>query len=122
MGDGDDVQGGYSRDDWERRDIGEVAPPFVRLWEERKVPPCKAIIPGCGRGHGAIFLAERGFQITAVDYTRGAVDLLDNALTTMTLPGDVVHYNFFELGREFNNSFGLMLEHTFFGAINPDMR
>ncbi len=49
MGDGDDVQGGYSRDDWERRDIGEVAPPFVRLWEERKVPPCKAIIPGCGR-------------------------------------------------------------------------
>ena len=130
MGDGDDVQGGYSCDDWERHydaddlrwDIGEVAPPFVRLWEERKVSPCKAIIPGCGRGHEAIFLAERGFQITAVDYTRGAVDLLDNALTTMTLPGDVMHQNFFELGQESNNSFGLMLGHTFFCAINPDMR
>ena len=95
MASGDNVQTGYSCDDWERHydtddlrwDLGEVAPPFERLWEERNISPCKAIIPGCGRGHEAVFLAERGFQITAVDYTRGAVGLLDDALVTKNLPG-----------------------------------
>jgi SAM-dependent methyltransferase len=130
MANGDNVQTGYSCDDWERHydtddlrwDLGEVAPPFERLWEERNISPCKAIIPGCGRGHEAVFLAERGFQITAVDYTRGAVSLLDGALAAKNLPGEVLHLNFFELDAKYNNSFDLMLEHTFFCAINPDMR
>ena len=93
MDNGNDIQPGYSREDWENHyetndlgwDLGEVAPPFVRLWEERKLSPCKVIIPGCGRGHEAIFLAEHGFQITAVDYTCGAVRLLDDALKTKHL-------------------------------------
>ena len=130
MANGDNVQIGYSCDDWQRHydtddlrwDLGEVAPPFERLWEERNIFPCKAIIPGCGRGHEAVFLAERGFQITAVDYTRGAVSLLDGALAAKNLPGEVLHLNFFELDAKYNNSFDLMLEHTFFCAINPDMR
>lgn len=126
----DDIQIGYSCDDWEhhyetddlRWDLGEVAPPFVRLWEERKISPCKAVIPGCGRGHEAIFLAERGFQITAVDYARGAVALLDNVLVKKNLSGEVLIHDFFKLDSEYNNSFDLMLEHTFFCAISPVMR
>ncbi len=129
MANGDNFQAGYSRDDWERHydsddllwDLGEVAPPFTRLWEERNIPPCKAVIPGCGRGHEVIFLAERGFQITAVDYTRGAVNLLNNALSAKNLAGEVLHLNFFEFDKKYNNKFDLMLEHTFFCAINPDM-
>ncbi len=58
-----DPRVGYSCDDWERHyeekdlrwDLDEVAPPFVRLWEERKFSPCKAIVPGCGAGHEVIF-------------------------------------------------------------------
>ena len=130
MDNGNDIQPGYSREDWENHyetndlgwDLGEVAPPFVRLWEERKLSPCKVIIPGCGRGHEAIFLAEHGFQITAVDYTCGAVRLLDDALKTKHLSGKVLRHDFFELDSSYNNSFDLMLENTFFCAINPIMR
>ena len=120
----------YSREDWEhhyetddlRWDLGEVAPPFVHLWEERKISQCKAIIPGCGRGHEAIFLAERGFQITAVDYTQGAVGLLEKALLKENLSGEVLRQDFFELDSYYNDKFDLMLENTFFCAINPSMR
>ena len=88
MDSGGELHVGYSCDDWERHyktndlgwDLGEVSPPFVRLWKERDIPACKAIIPGCGRGHEAIFLAERGFEITAVDFTQGAAGLLEKFL------------------------------------------
>ncbi|SVD91119.1 uncharacterized protein METZ01_LOCUS443973, partial [marine metagenome] len=54
---------GYSYEDWERHydekdlrwDLDEVAPPFVRLWEENDISPCKAIVPGCGAGHEVLF-------------------------------------------------------------------
>ena len=130
MDNGDGVQTGYSCEDWEHHyatndlgwDLGEVAPPFVHLWKERKISPCKAIIPGCGRGHEAIFLVERGFQITAVDFTRGAVGLLEKALIKKNLLGEVLHQDFFELDPYYNDKFDLMLENTFFCAINPSMR
>lgn len=126
----DGIQAGYSCEDWERHyetndlrwDLGGVAPPFERLWKERKISPCKAIIPGCGRGHEAIFLAERGFQITAVDYTQGAIDSLEKALTKKNLTVEVLRQDFFELGSYYNDKFDLMLENTFFCAINPSMR
>ena len=130
MDNGNDVKFGYSCEDWERHyetddlgwDLGEVAPPFVRLWKEMKISPCKAIIPGCGRGHEAIFLAERGFQITAVDYTQGAIGLLEKALLKKNLSGEVLRQDFFLLDSYYNDRFDLMLENTFFCAINPGMR
>ena len=126
----DVIKAGYSCEDWERHyrtndlgwDLGEVAPPFVRLWEEKKISPCKAIIPGCGLGHEAIFLAERGFQITAVDYTFGAVSHLKKVLNKKNISGEVLRQDFFKLDAKYNDSFDLMLENTFFCAINPTMR
>ena len=130
MNSGNDVQVGYSCKDWERHyeekdlrwDLEEVAPPFVHLWKERKILPCKAIVPGCGAGHEAIFLAEQGFQVTAVDYTYGAVSLLKEALEKRKLLGEVLRYDFFKLDSKYNESFDLMLEHAFFCAIDPAMR
>jgi len=130
MDDGDVIKIGYSCEDWERHyetndlgwDLGEVAPPFVHLWEERKISPGRAIIPGCGCGHEAIFLAEQGFQITALDYTRGALGRLEKALIKKNLSGELLRQDFFQLDSEYNNSFDLMLENTFFCAINPAMR
>ena len=130
MDNGDDLEVGYSCEDWEHHyktndlgwDLGRVAPPFARLWKERMVSPCKAIIPGCGRGHEAIFLAEHGFQITAVDFAQGAVTSLKKSLEKKNLLGQVLCQDFFELDLCFNNKFDLMLENTFFCAIKPSMR
>ena len=79
---------GYSHEDWQRHydeddlgwDLGHVAPPFVDLLESNTIFPCKTLVPGCGRGHEVIFLAENGFDMTAVDYSIGAVNHLNSVV------------------------------------------
>jgi methyl halide transferase len=130
MNNGDNIQVGYSREDWERHydeedlrwDLSEAAPPLVHLWQERNFSPCKAIVPGCGAGHEVLFLAKKGFNVTAVDYSHGAIKLIKSAFEKNKFSGEVLQQDFFELDCKYNESFGLMLEHTFFCAINPNMR
>jgi methyl halide transferase len=38
------------------------------------VQPCRALELGCGTGTNAVWLAERGFTVTAVDFAANAVD------------------------------------------------
>jgi len=93
-----DPRVGYSCDDWERHyaekdlrwDLDEVAPPFVRLWEERDIPPCRAIVPGCGAGHEVMFLAKQGFNVTALDYTHGAIKLIKSSFEENNYSGEVL--------------------------------
>jgi SAM-dependent methyltransferase len=92
------------------------------LWEKRDIPPCRAIVPGCGAGHEVIFLAEKGFEVTAVDYSHGAFRLLERTYEKNSFLGKVLHQDFFTLGSKYDETFELMLEHTFFCAISPDMR
>ena len=130
MNNEDNLQIGYSLGDWERHydekdlrwDINEAAPPLVHLWKERNFSPCKAIIPGCGAGHEVMFLAKKGFNVTAVDYTHGAIKLIKNALEKNNYSGEVLHQDFFKLDCKYNETFELMLEHTFFCAISPTKR
>jgi len=124
------LQTGYSLEDWERHydekdlrwDIDEAAPPIVHLWKERFFSPCNAIIPGCGAGHEVMFLAKKGFNVTAVDYTHGAIKLTKNILKKNNYSGEVLHQDFFKLDSKYNETFELMLEHTFFCAISPTKR
>ncbi len=126
----DGLEVGYSCNDWERHynekdlrwDLDEVAPPFIHLWKEKKISPCSAIVPGCGAGHEVLFLAKKGFRVTAVDYTRGATDLIKENLRKKNLMGEVLQQDFFDFEEKYYESFDLMLEHAFFCAINPDKR
>jgi 2-polyprenyl-3-methyl-5-hydroxy-6-metoxy-1,4-benzoquinol methylase len=43
---------------------------LVELIENGTVKPCKAIDLGCGAGHYAIYLAQRGFDVTGIDISR----------------------------------------------------
>ena len=121
---------GYARDDWQnhydnddlRWDLGKVAPPFIRLWEEKKLPIGKAIIPGCGQGHEVLFLAGKGFQVTGVDYAPGAVDLLSRSLKERKLKANVLHQDFFQLEENHNTQYDLIVEQAFFCAIHPSKR
>lgn len=121
---------GYSQEDWQKHyteddlrwDLGQVAPPFVRLWEEKKLGQGKVIIPGCGRGHEVLFLAGNGFQVTGLDYAPGAVDLLSRSLKENDLQADILHQDFFELDDNHISRYDLMLEQAFFCAIHPSKR
>ena len=66
---------------------------------KRKILPVgKALVPGCGRGHEVIFLAENGFEVTAIDFSKGAVVYLERALEERSLSGRVLHQEFFRSG------------------------
>ena len=121
---------GYSREDWQRHydendlgwDLGEVAPPFVSLLESYTITPGKTLVPGCGRGHEVIFLAENGFDVTGVDYSKGAVNHLNSVIQERQLSSQILHLDFFTLDSTHDGLYDLLIEHTFFCAISPIQR
>lgn len=125
-----DKKRGYSREDWQehydaddlRWDLGEVSPPLKQLWSEQKIIPCPVMIPGCGQGHEAVYLADRGFDVTAVDYADGAILRLNRLLDERGLQGRVLQEDFFELGPEHDGAYDLLVEQAFFCAIHPTDR
>jgi SAM-dependent methyltransferase len=44
------------------------------LVEQGRIRPCRAVDLGCGSGGNAVYLAENGFEVTAVDWSRNALD------------------------------------------------
>lgn len=50
------------------------APNGVLVTEVTGLPPGRALDVGCGEGADAIWLASRGWQVTAVDISRVAVE------------------------------------------------
>jgi len=121
---------GYSQKDWQKHydendlgwDLGQVAPPFVNLLETNAIVPGKTLVPGCGRGHEVIFLAENGFDVTAVDYSSGAVNHLNSVIQERKLNSRVLHMDFFELDSTHDGLYDLLIEQTFFCAISPNQR
>lgn len=49
--------------------------PLVELVDSGKVQPCKTIDMGCGAGNYAVYLAERGFEVTGVDFSQTAIKI-----------------------------------------------
>jgi SAM-dependent methyltransferase len=55
-------------------DTGRPSNELVRVVEAESIAPCRAIELGCGTGTNAVWLAERGFEVTAVDLVPLAVE------------------------------------------------
>ena len=121
---------GYLQKDWQRHydegdlgwDLGQVAPPFIKLFESKIILPGKTLIPGCGRGHEVIYLAENGFEVTAVDYSPGAVNHLKSTVQERNLKCEVLNMDFFGIDSAHNGVYDLLIEQTFFCAISPEQR
>ncbi len=47
---------------------------LVSLVESGHIKPCRAIDLGCGTGANAIYLAQKGFEVTGVDYAAVAIE------------------------------------------------
>jgi 2-polyprenyl-3-methyl-5-hydroxy-6-metoxy-1,4-benzoquinol methylase len=52
-------------------------PPAIleELVERGKIAPCRTIDLGCGTGNYALYLAEKGFAVTGVDFSSSAIEL-----------------------------------------------
>jgi methyl halide transferase len=63
---------GQQRPGW---DTGLVAEDLKRAVEEGKIKPCRVVELGCGSGTNAVYLASRGFDVTAIDVAPTALGI-----------------------------------------------
>jgi SAM-dependent methyltransferase len=55
-------------------DSGQPSKQLLRVLESHGIAPCRMLELGCGSGTNAVVLAQRGFQVTAVDVSHVAVE------------------------------------------------
>lgn len=111
---------------WEKRwlknqigwDLGQVSPPIKAYIDQLENKAFKILIPGCGNAHEAEYLNEKGFKnVYIVDVALEAINSFKKRYPSFP-DSQIIHGDFFEL----NESFDLIIEQTFFCAINPKLR
>lgn len=112
---------------WEKRyrdqhtpwDRGSLSP-ALRIWlDENQVPAGNILVPGCGYGHEVIELCARGFQVTAIDIARSALDRLGDALERQGLSASLVCADFLDWKPK--QGFDSIYEQTSLCALPPDL-
>jgi SAM-dependent methyltransferase len=117
-----------SQEFWEERwksqqtgwDIGEASPPIRAFIDQLPDITIPILIPGCGNAYEAAYLLEKGFtNITLIDIAEQPVKQLCERFETGSGKAiRIIHGDFFE----HEGSYDLILEQTFFCALDPSLR
>jgi SAM-dependent methyltransferase len=67
----------YRRTDMPGWDVGRPASELKAIVENGTIKPGKALVLGCGTGTNAVYLASKGFEVTAVDVAPTALVLAE---------------------------------------------
>lgn len=101
-------------------DLGEVSPPIKNYIDQITNKDLSILIPGAGNAYEAVYLLKNGFtNVTVIDIASLPLGNLKSKLNNV----DETHYHLIE--DDFFNHKGdydLILEQTFFCAINPELR
>jgi methyl halide transferase len=98
-------------------DLHKASPPLKTYIDQLKDKNARILIPGCGNAYEADYLLKKGFtNITLVDIAHVLVEQLQNHFSGK--PVRIFHEDFFA----HHGTYDLVLEQTFFCAINPDLR
>ncbi|HUH46990.1 MAG TPA: methyltransferase [Arenibacter sp.] len=100
-------------------DIGAVSTPLKAYLDQLDDKDLKILIPGAGKGHELIYLAEQGFRnVYVVDIARAPLESIEQKLPDY--PAErLIEGDFFDLEL---TGFDLILEQTFFCALAPSLR
>lgn len=99
-------------------DLGEVSPPLKAYFEQLENKNLKILIPGGGNSHEAEYLFKNGFKnVFVVDVSEISLKNIKKRVPNFPT-SQLKHANFFEI----EETFDLVIEQTFFCAINPDFR
>ena len=122
------MQTNLDKDYWNSRyqnhqtgwDVGEATAPLKEYVDQLSDKNIPILIPGCGNGYEAAYLLQKSFtNITLVDIAPAAVDALKIKLKEFDGKQlRIICGDFFEL----NDTFDLILEQTFFCALEPVLR
>ena len=109
-----------NKDVW---NLNTPTPIFVnwakQLPKNKKLNIC---IPGCGKGQDALYLSSQGHNVYAVDFAENAINYLFNKAKADGISLNIIKSDFFNLDLKFNNYFDVILEYTFYCAIDPSKR
>ena len=99
-------------------DIGQVSPPLKSYIDSLTNKNLRILIPGAGRAYEAVYLHQQGFkQVFVCDWAMDAFQHLLNEVPDFPRQ-HLICGDFFKLQGEFD----LILEQTFFCAIDPSLR
>lgn len=111
---------------WENRytnnqigwNIGAISTPLKTYIDQLKDKSLKILIPGAGNSYEAEYLWNKGFKnVYVLDFAQQPLDNLKNRVPKF--PQDqLLNADFFTL----SNNFDLIIEQTFFCALNPILR
>ena len=102
-------------------DLGGPTPIF-NDWIQFQTNSLSICILGAGNGWDAINFAEKGHNVTAVDFAESAIDNMHTSAQSKGVQINIVHSDIFDLCKLFNHTFDIVLEYTCFCAIDPARR
>jgi SAM-dependent methyltransferase len=99
-------------------DIGFASPPLVQYLDQIENKEIQVLIPGAGSGYEAAYAWKSGFyNLHLLDFSSDPLERFK--ASNPSFPVEHIHHqNFFE----HFGSYDLILEQTFFCALNPGLR
>ena len=99
-------------------DLGGVSPPLKAYIDQLENKDLSILIPGAGNAYEAAYLFEQGFQqVTVLDFAREPLENFAKRVPEFPKSG-LVQKDFFD----HNGQYDLILEQTFFCALDPSLR
>ncbi|TXD49710.1 methyltransferase domain-containing protein [Polaribacter sp. IC073] len=99
-------------------DLGEVSTPLKAYFDQLENKEIKILIPGGGNSYEAAYLFKNGFKnVFVVDLSKTAIDNIQKRIPNFP-SSQLILGNFFEM----KDAFDLIIEQTFFCALNPNLR
>lgn len=99
-------------------DIGAASTPIVEYLNSLENKELKILIPGCGNAHEAVWAHQNGFKnIHVLDYAPSAIQNFKQKNPVFNT-NHLHQEDFFEYTGEYD----LIIEQTFFCAIDPSLR
>ncbi|MFC5193772.1 methyltransferase domain-containing protein [Bizionia hallyeonensis] len=99
-------------------DLGEVSLPIKTYFDQLKDSSLKILIPGAGNSYEAEYLFLNGFKnVCIADLSKTALDNFKNRVPSFP-SANLRHTNVFDM----KETFDIIIEQTFFCALNPNLR
>lgn len=102
---------------WDR---GAPSPQLAAWQADGTLVPGRIAVPGCGTGHEVLALAQAGFDVTAIDYTPGAIAATRARLAAAGASAVLVQADV--LAWQPDAPFDALYEQTCLCALHPDHR
>lgn len=99
--------------------MGKVSPPLKAYADQLENKHAAILIPGAGNSHEALYLLQQGFtDVTVVDISGVVTEKLREKTKDAVPALKVIHADFFA----HEGKYDLILEQTFFCALDPALR